>query len=80
MAGQAARRAKGKRPATRKASGRAGERQAVGNAKGKQWGGGEAGRRVRLTEEKEKAITQLHREGKPVAEIARVVGLSRPTI
>jgi DNA invertase Pin-like site-specific DNA recombinase len=33
-----------------------------------------------LSEEKEKAIRQLKREGKPVAEIARVVGLSRPTI
>jgi DNA invertase Pin-like site-specific DNA recombinase len=54
--------------------------QAVARAKGKVWGGGKPGRRVRLSEEKEKAIRQLKREGKPVAEIARVVGLSRPTI
>jgi DNA-binding CsgD family transcriptional regulator len=35
---------------------------------------------VRLSEEKETAIKQLSREGKPIAEIARVVGLSRPTV
>jgi DNA invertase Pin-like site-specific DNA recombinase len=54
--------------------------QAAARAKGKVWGGGKPGRRVRLSEEKETAIRQLHREGKPIAEIARVVGLSRPTI
>ena len=54
--------------------------QAAARAKGKVWGGGKPGRRVRLSEEKEKAIRQLNREGKPIAEIARVVGLSRPTI
>jgi len=54
--------------------------QAAARANGKTWGGGKPGRRVRLTEEKEKAIKQLSREGKPVAEIARVVGLSRPTV
>ena len=46
--------------------------------KGKVWGGGKPGRRIRLSVEKEKAIRQLHREGKPIAEIARVVGLSGP--
>jgi len=54
--------------------------QAAARAKGKVWGGGKPGRRVRLSEEKEAAILQLKREGKPIAEIARVVGLSRPTI
>lgn len=54
--------------------------QAAARAKGKVWGGGKSGRRVRLSEEKEQAIRQLHREGKAIAEIARVVGLSRPTI
>jgi DNA invertase Pin-like site-specific DNA recombinase len=54
--------------------------QAAARASGKVWGGGKAGRRVRLSEEKETAIRQLHREGKPIAEIARVVELSRPTI
>jgi DNA invertase Pin-like site-specific DNA recombinase len=54
--------------------------QAAARAKGKVWGGGKPGRRVRLSEEKEAAILQLKREGKPIAAIARVVGLSRPTI
>src|SRR5208283_2571610 len=54
--------------------------QAAARAAGKVWGGGKAGRRVRLSVEKEKAIKQLRREGKPIAEIARIVGLSRPTI
>ena len=54
--------------------------QAAARAKGKIWGGGKSGRRVRLSEEKEKAIQQLSREGKGISEIARVVGLSRPTI
>lgn len=54
--------------------------QAAARAAGKVWGGGKTGRRVRLSVEKEKAIKQLRREGKPIAEIARVVGLSRPTV
>ncbi len=49
-------------------------------ANGKTWGGGKAGRRVTLTVEKEKAIKQPSREGKGIGEIARVIGLSRPTI
>jgi len=54
--------------------------QAAARAAGKVWGGGKPGRRIRLSIEKEKAIRQLHAEGKAIAEIARVVGLSRPTI
>lgn len=54
--------------------------QAAARAAGKTWGGGKAGRRVTLTVEKEKAIKQLRKQGKGVSEIARVVGLSRPTI
>ena len=54
--------------------------QAAARAAGKVWGGGKPGRRIRLSIEKEKAIRQLYAEGKAVAEIARVVGLSRPTI
>ena len=53
---------------------------AAARAAGKVLGGGKAGRRVRLSAEKEKAIKQLRWEGKPVAEIARIVGLSRPTV
>jgi DNA invertase Pin-like site-specific DNA recombinase len=54
--------------------------QAAARAAGKVWGGGKAGRRVTLTVEKERAIKQLHHQGKGISEIARVVGLSRPTI
>jgi len=54
--------------------------QAAARATGKVWGGGKPGRRVRLSEEKEQVIKQLSRQGKGISEIARVVGLSRPTI
>lgn len=47
---------------------------------GKRWGGGKPGRRVRVSEEKEAAIRQMKAEGKGIAEISRVVELSRPTI
>jgi DNA invertase Pin-like site-specific DNA recombinase len=60
------------------------ERQLAGIAKaraeGKTWGGRKVGTRVRLTIEKEKLIRQLHGEGKPVAAIARLVGLTRKTV
>ena len=54
--------------------------QAAARAAGKVWGGGKAGRRVTLTVEKEKAIRQLRKQGESIAEIARVVELSRPTV
>ncbi len=60
------------------------ERQLAGIAKakadGKSWGGRKAGTRVKLTEEKEVAIRQLHQQGQSVAAIARTVGLTRKTI
>jgi DNA invertase Pin-like site-specific DNA recombinase len=60
------------------------ERQLAGIAKakaeGKTWGGRKAGTRVRLTEEKEAVIRQLHEQGMPVASIARTVGLTRKTV
>ncbi|MCI0702170.1 MAG: recombinase family protein [Planctomycetia bacterium] len=60
------------------------ERQLAGIAKakteGKRWGGRKTGTRVRLTEEKEDVIRQLHSEGKSVASIARTVGLTRKTV
>ena len=54
--------------------------QAAARAAGKVLGGGKPGRRVTLTVEKEKAIRQLHKQGESIAEIARVVELSRPTV
>lgn len=54
--------------------------QAAARAAGKTWGGGKPGRRVTLTEEKERTIKLLQEQGKGISEIARVVGLSRPTI
>jgi DNA invertase Pin-like site-specific DNA recombinase len=60
------------------------ERQLAGIAKakaeGKTWGGRRPGTRIKLTEEKEALIRQLHAEGKPVAAIARMVGLTRKTV
>jgi DNA invertase Pin-like site-specific DNA recombinase len=60
------------------------ERQLAGIAKakadGKSWGGRKTGTRVRLTLEKERLIRQLHAESKPVAAIARLVGLTRKTV
>ena len=54
--------------------------QAAAKAAGKSIGGRKAGTRVRLTVEKEKAVRRLHKAGTPVAEIARTLQLSRPTI
>ncbi len=60
------------------------ERQLAGIAKAKadggSWGGRKTGTRIRLTEEKEALIRQLHADGKPVAAIARLVGLTRKTV
>lgn len=60
------------------------ERQLAGIAKakteGKRWGGRKTGTRVRLTEEKEDVIRQLHGQGKSVAFISRTVGLTRKTV
>ena len=60
------------------------ERQLAGIAKakaeGKSWGGRKAGTRVKVTEEKEIVIRQLHDKGYSIASIARTVGLTRKTI
>jgi len=60
------------------------ERQSAGTAKakaeGKSWGGRRPGTRINLTVEKQILIHQLHAAGKPVAAIARMVGLTRKTV
>ena len=50
------------------------------NKKGRRWGGRRPGTRIKLTIEKESLIHQLHVEGRPVAAIARMVGLTRKTV
>jgi DNA invertase Pin-like site-specific DNA recombinase len=60
------------------------ERQLAGiaraKAEGKRWGGRKPGTRIRLSVEKEALIRQLYAEGKAVAAIARLVGLSRKSV
>jgi len=36
--------------------------------------------RVKVTQEIESAIRKMKKAGRPIAEIARVVGLTRPTV
>ena len=57
------------------------ERQTAGIQKAKEEGkykGGKKGRVISLTEEKQELILQLR--GKPIAKIARLVGVSRPSV
>ena len=54
--------------------------QAVARRNGKKWGGSEKGWRWKVTDEHVAAIVEMRGAGKPIAKIARVLGLSRPTI
>ena len=54
--------------------------QAVARRKGKTWGGSEKGWRWKVTDDQVAAIHEMKAAGKPIAQIARVTGLSRPTI
>lgn len=53
---------------------------AEAKAAGKTWGGRKIGTRIRLTAEKEAAAKKMHQEGKPIAEIGRLLGLTRQTV
>ena len=53
---------------------------AAARAEGKAWGGRKLGTRIAVTEEKEVAIHRMKADDVPIAEIARVLGLSRRTI
>lgn len=53
---------------------------AVARQKGKKWGGSKPGRRWKVSEEQVRTVRQLKSAGKTIAEIARVLGLSRPTV
>jgi DNA invertase Pin-like site-specific DNA recombinase len=54
--------------------------QAVARRKGKRWGGSQKGWRWKVTTDQIAAIHEMRTAGKPVTQIARVTGLSRPTV
>jgi DNA invertase Pin-like site-specific DNA recombinase len=54
--------------------------QAAAKAAGKQWGGSEKGRRLKVTDEQVATIRRMSEEGESKAAMARATGLSRPTI
>jgi DNA invertase Pin-like site-specific DNA recombinase len=60
------------------------ERQMAGiaaaKAAGRTWGGSAKGRRLKVTDEQLATVRRLKAEKMPVSQIARAVGLSRPTI
>jgi DNA invertase Pin-like site-specific DNA recombinase len=54
--------------------------QAVARRKGKKWGGSKKGWRWKVSDDQVTAIREMKSAGKKIAHIARVTGLSRPTI
>ena len=54
--------------------------QAAARRNGKTWGGSEKGWRWKVSDDQVTAIHEMRGAGKPIAQIARVTGLSRPTI
>ena len=54
--------------------------QAVARRNGKKWGGSKTGWRWKVSDDQQAAILEMHAAGKPIAQIGRVTGLSRPTI
>ncbi len=54
--------------------------QAVARRKGKKWGGSQKGWRWKVSDDQVTAIHEMKTAGKKIAHIARVTGLSRPTI
>lgn len=54
--------------------------QAAARKKGKTWGGSQSGWRWKVSEDQIAAIIEMKVAGKSIASIARVTGLSRPTI
>ena len=54
--------------------------QAVAKRKGKKWGGSKKGWRWKVSDDQVAAIAEMKAAGKKIAHIARVTGLSRPTI
>jgi DNA invertase Pin-like site-specific DNA recombinase len=54
--------------------------QQVARLKGKTWGGSEKGWRWKVSDEQVAAIKEMKAARTPIAKIARITGLSRPTI
>jgi DNA invertase Pin-like site-specific DNA recombinase len=54
--------------------------QAAAKRKGKRWGGSKPGWRWKVSDEQLAAIREMRAAGKKISAIARVTGLSRPTI
>jgi len=54
--------------------------QKVARKNGKKWGGSEEGWRWKVSDDQLAAINEMRSAGKPVAQIARITGLSRPTV
>ena len=54
--------------------------KAEAKAKGKRWDGSKPGRYVKVTPDQEGAVLKMVSEGVKLAKIARITGLSRPTI
>ncbi len=54
--------------------------QAVAKRNGKTWGGSKKGWRWKVTDDQIAAISEMRKSGKPIAQIARITGLSRPTV
>ncbi len=54
--------------------------QSVARRKGKKWGGSKPGWRWKVSDDQVTAIREMKMAGKAITHIARVTGLSRPTI
>ena len=54
--------------------------QQVARRKGKTWGGSDKGWRWKVSDEQVTAIQEMRAARTPIAKIARITGLSRPTI
>jgi DNA invertase Pin-like site-specific DNA recombinase len=54
--------------------------QAVARRNGKKWGGSKKGWRWKVKPDQQAAILEMHGAGKPITQIARITGLSRPSV
>jgi DNA invertase Pin-like site-specific DNA recombinase len=54
--------------------------QAVARRNGKKWGGSKKGWRWKVSDDQQAAILEMHGAGRPITQIARITGLSRPSV